>query len=519
MILFGVLYILSINAISIVIILIIIISKFYNITAISDFALYLLFLLIPVYILKDIRLKKLEIEQKNISEYEIPENFKSIIKTKPKNIKESYEAIDCLANNIDKFQKYDEDSINKLNERLALVQDKFLEKYNEVNQLYEKYLAETEKNKELYKFSELISGTKDLNKVYEFTAQKLFEDFTCRCAFILSIENKVFKLKVNKGTISDETVRNLEISNILAPILNEGKPVILQREYFEKLNYMINDVKEPIYNLICIPLITKNDSRAFGAIGIINNINGSDFSEDYEELINLIAIEVAISIKNIVYVSQLEVSYEETMTCLAQALEGRDKYTHGHVDRVRDLSVKLATKMGLPKEEIKMIKRAATLHDVGKIATPDNILHKQSKLTPEEWEIMKMHPEMSAKILEPISSLPREVIAMVRAHHERWDGNGYPHKLSRNAIPRGAQIISVADAFDALTTDRPYRKGLSYESALSKLKRESIGTQFDPEVISVFLVMMYDELVKIRKRKVKNESEEFPIVDGIIKME
>ena len=273
MILFGVLYILSINAISIVIILIIIISKFYNITAISDFALYLLFLLIPVYILKDIRLKKLEIEQKNISEYEIPENFKSIIKTKPKNIKESYEAIDCLANNIDKFQKYDEDSINKLNERLALVQDKFLEKYNEVNQLYEKYLAETEKNKELYKFSELISGTKDLNKVYEFTAQKLFEDFTCRCAFILSIENKVFKLKVNKGTISDETVRNLEISNILAPILNEGKPVILQREYFEKLNYMINDVKEPIYNLICIPLITKNDSRAFGAIGIINNIN------------------------------------------------------------------------------------------------------------------------------------------------------------------------------------------------------------------------------------------------------
>ena len=116
-----------------------------------------------------------------------------------------------------------------------------------------------------------------------------------------------------------------------------------------------------------------------------------------------------------------------------------------------------------------------------------------------------MHPEMSAKILEPISSLPREVIAMVRAHHERWDGNGYPHKLSKNAIPRGAQIISVADAFDALTTDRPYRKGLSYESALAKLKRESIGTQFDPEVISAFLIMMYDELVEMRKRKSRND--------------
>ena len=506
-----------INILSAVIICVFLIAKAFEFNLIADISLFFLFLLIPIYILKDTRLKKLEAERKFINEYKIPTIFKDII-DKPKNVREAYDAIDKLSINIGHLQSCSNESIKKLNDRLALVEDKFIEKYNEVNQLYEKYLTETEKNKELYKFSELISGTKDLNKVYELTAQKLFEDFACRCAFILSIENKVFKLKVNKGSMTDEVIRSLEISDTLAPVLNEGKPVILHRYDLEKSNYLINDLKEPIYNLICIPLITKNDSRAFGAIGVINTIDGNDFSEDCEELINLIAIEVAISIKNIVYVSQLEISYEETMTCLAQALEGRDKYTHGHVDRVRDLSVKLATKMGLSKEEIKIIKRAATLHDVGKIATPDSILHKEGKLTPEEWEVMRMHPEMSAKILEPISSLPREVIAMVRAHHERWDGTGYPHKLSRNAIPRGAQIISVADAFDAITTDRPYRKGLSYESALAKLKRESIGTQFDPEVISVFLVMMYDELVKIKKRKVKNENEEFPIVDGIINM-
>lgn len=494
-----------INILAVVTILILIVSTILNLTLISNIALSFLVLLIPVYILKDTRLKQLEAERRFIDEYQIPEIFKNIIENKPKTIKESYEVINKLAENIDKLQKYDDLSIQKLNERLALIQDKFLEKYNELNQLYEKYLDEVEKNKELYKFSDIISGTKNINKLYALTAQKLFEDFTCKCAFVLSIENKVFKLKVNKGSMTDETLRNLEISSILEPVLNQGKPVILHREDLERSNYKINGIKEPIYNLICIPLITKNDSRAFGAIGVINNINGNDFSEDQEEIINLIAIEVAISVKNIVYVSQLEISYEETMTCLAQALEGRDKYTYGHVDRVRDFSVKLATKMGLSKEEIKMIKRAATLHDVGKIATPDNILHKQSELTSEEWNIMKMHPEMSAKILEPISSLPREVIAMVRAHHERWDGKGYPHHLSKNAIPRGAQIISVADAFDALTTDRPYRKGLSYESALAKLKRESIGTQFDPEVINNFLTMMQDELVEMRKRKARND--------------
>ena len=240
-----------INILAVVTILILIVSTILNLTLISNIALSFLVLLIPVYILKDTRLKQLEAERRFIDEYQIPEIFKNIIENKPTTIKESYEVINKLAENIDKLQKYDDLSIQKLNERLALIQDKFLEKYNELNQLYEKYLDEVEKNKELYKFSDIISGTKNINKLYALTAQKLFEDFTCKCAFVLSIENKVFKLKVNKGSITDETLRNLEISSILEPVLNQGKPVILHREDLEKSNYKINGIKEPIYNLIC----------------------------------------------------------------------------------------------------------------------------------------------------------------------------------------------------------------------------------------------------------------------------
>jgi len=167
-------------------------------------------------------------------------------------------------------------------------------------------------------------------------------------------------------------------------------------------------------------------------------------------------------------------------------VEIRDHYTSGHIGRVRTFSMRLAGSMGIPPHELELISKAAVLHDVGKIGTRDSVLNKQGPLVGEEQEEMKNHVLVSVQILKQIRSLDPQVIAMVRAHHERWDGRGYPDGLKADQIPLGAQIIAVADTFDAMTTDRPYRKGLEVEDALQRMTQLA-GTQFNPRVLSAFL--------------------------------
>lgn len=405
------------------------------------------------------------------------------------------------------------DERTELSEKVSALSEEADSKQKEGDMMRTRYVSEVNNSRLFHEIADIISGTQKISDIYSLLTEKLLEEYSVDCAFILSIEKGVFKLKCNRGSISDETVRALEISGLLDPV-KSGESVMLGRADSERIMSSTPGSGQTIFSVLCHPMKTKISSKPFGAIGLLNKAETEDFTEDDDDAMRLVSLQAAISIQNTAYVSQMELSNEETMLCLAQALEGRDKYTQGHVDRVRDLSEKLARELELPEDEIKLIRKAATLHDVGKIATPDGILHKGSSLTNDEWKIMKRHSEMSAKILEPISSLPREVIAMVRCHHEHWDGSGYPHGLSKNAIPKGAQIIAVADTFDALTSDRPYRKGMSWETALAKMKRETIGTQFDPKIITPFLLMMNDEV--IRKRKRKSDKEGVERVDGKI---
>ncbi|CAN0459812.1 unnamed protein product, partial [Phaeothamnion confervicola] len=173
---------------------------------------------------------------------------------------------------------------------------------------------------------------------------------------------------------------------------------------------------------------------------------------------------------------------------LAQATEAKAPYTHSHVARVRDYSVKLARSMGLPPEFVRDVDTAAILHDVGKISTPDHILMKPGALTDEEFEIMKQHAANSVKILRDISSVSPSIQKMVLHHHERWDGKGYPSAIRGQEIPLGAQIIAVADCYDAMTSDRPYRKGFTPAEALKRME-QGAGTQFNMEVLCYFLAL------------------------------
>ena len=174
-----------------------------------------------------------------------------------------------------------------------------------------------------------------------------------------------------------------------------------------------------------------------------------------------------------------------TIRTLMNALDIRDINTAGHSGRVQKFTSILAREMGLSGEELRATERGALLHDIGKIGIPDAILQKPSGLTAPEWVIMKRHPGIGYQMLKDAGFLG-QTTRIVLHHHERFDGKGYPSGLMGKSIPLGARIFSVIDAFDAITTDRPYKKGLSYEIAVEDLTR-SAGFQFDPDVVKAFL--------------------------------
>jgi len=182
---------------------------------------------------------------------------------------------------------------------------------------------------------------------------------------------------------------------------------------------------------------------------------------------------------------ELEEAYVSTVRVVAAAIDARDSYTLGHSTRVSDLAVALAKELGLSGQELEDIEIACLFHDVGKIKIPDSILHKAGRLDSAEWKEMQRHPEYGAEILGKAPSLRRFVPA-VRHHHEWYDGSGYPDGLTREKIPLAAVIISLADAYDAMTSDRPYRTAMTKEQALDTI-REFSGKQFSPELTPIFL--------------------------------
>ena len=198
--------------------------------------------------------------------------------------------------------------------------------------------------------------------------------------------------------------------------------------------------------------------------------------------------------------TSLEDSYRATLKALTSSLETRDSETHGHSERVVSFSLRLGREMGLGREELRSLEFGSLLHDIGKIGVPDAILRKPAALTPEEWHKMRVHPLLGKQILEGIEFL-EGAARVVAEHHEKWDGSGYPLGLRGEEIDLNARIFAVADAFDAMTSDRVYRAGRSYEAALAELE-EFAGRQFDPEVVAAFRRIAPEEWEEMRRQSV-----------------
>jgi putative two-component system response regulator len=181
-------------------------------------------------------------------------------------------------------------------------------------------------------------------------------------------------------------------------------------------------------------------------------------------------------------------AFQNSLKSLALALEAKDKYTSGHSQRVADIAVKIARKLKMSPEEIERLSFASLVHDIGKIGIKEAIINKEGGLTDEEYIYISTHSVIGENILTPVIE-DKEILKMVRHHHERYDGRGYPDGLSGQQIPLGARILAVADMFDAMTSDRPYRKSVSHEVAMGELKRHA-STQFDPQVVDAFIETM-----------------------------
>jgi putative two-component system response regulator len=201
----------------------------------------------------------------------------------------------------------------------------------------------------------------------------------------------------------------------------------------------------------------------------------------------LLARRIEESARNLTKLYEdLRATYMRTIKVLAQAIDARDHYTHSHSENVAKFSVFIAEEMGLNAKEVETIREACELHDLGKIGIEDNILSKPFSLTAQEWAQVKLHPEIGAKILEPLTFLS-DVIELVRQHHEHFDGSGYPDGRRGEDILLGARVIHLADAYEAMCSARSYRKvPLNKEEAIFEVKRNS-GTQFDPEIVDIFL--------------------------------
>lgn len=182
---------------------------------------------------------------------------------------------------------------------------------------------------------------------------------------------------------------------------------------------------------------------------------------------------------------KLQAAYLESVGSLASALDARDRYTSGHSHRVSQLSCAIASAMGLTSADIERIRIGALLHDIGKLGIPDRVLQKPGRLNEDEWQLIKQHPVIGRRILEGVNGFA-QYLGAVELHHENWDGTGYPHGQQGTETPMDARIIHVADAYDAMTTDRSYRSAMSHQRATSIL-RENAGRQFDAEIVSVFL--------------------------------
>lgn len=376
----------------------------------------------------------------------------------------------------------------------------------------------------LYEINQMISSSLDINTIYDHLYEGISQMMDCDHLMISSYEPDKKMICYAYGRLDGEQVEieklpllslEKEGMGVQSQVIHERKPILIkdiQKEMSSAANAFYVTGKIPVYDSKHADQLTKNSQKVVVRSGILvpivleNEVVGiiqvfsrqlNAYSVQDIRIMQALAAQVAVASNNAKLYRDLRAStedlflaYDRTLEGWSTALQMREKETAGHTKRVAELSMLLAERLGIPEEERIHIWRGALLHDIGKLVIPDDILHKTEYFDEKEWETIKQHPIYAYEWLSPIEYL-RPALDIPYSHHERWNGSGYPQGLSGESIPLAARMFAVIDVYDALSSDRPYRKAWLHENVLQYIK-EQAGTEFDPAIVAVFLDMIQE---------------------------
>jgi len=341
----------------------------------------------------------------------------------------------------------------------------------------------------------LFYSTRDTRLILTNILRKLLNILSANVGSIMTLSPEDNKLYITASIgLSEEVVKNVVLNvgeGIAGWCALHKEPLILEDTSSDP-RFKAFEPKLHIKSSIVYPLI--HEGKVLGVLNINSLEEKRKFSEKDLELVEKIAPLIASFLEQENLEKRISRLNKEALLILVEAIEARDPYTGGHVKAVTDYSLKMGEFLKLDREELKTLEMASYLHDVGKIKVPDDILKAPRKLTPEEWEIMKMHPIWGEEFLKKFTTF-KDIAKIVRHHHERWDGKGYPDGLSGENIPFLSRIIVLSDSFQAMTSIRPYKKALSLEEAVEEIRKEK-GKQFDPELAEIFIEVVVEDLIK-----------------------
>jgi putative nucleotidyltransferase with HDIG domain len=295
------------------------------------------------------------------------------------------------------------------------------------------------------------------------------------------------------NTVAVDSASGLRVVTHVTPVASELQELTenpeylitngggVERSYLQLEPFMAHDLR----HFLLLPVFIKRELSGVIALG---HAVKREYDEDDLVQARQLADQVAVALSNTRLVEELEELKIGALTALARTIDAKSPWTAGHSERVTKMALEVGRQMGLSEEELEMVNRGGLLHDIGKLGIPPEILDKPARLTEEEFAIIRQHPEIGARILQPVTAYA-SVIPMVLHHHEKWDGSGYPQGLAGNEIPFTARLLTVPDVFDAVTSERPYRSGMTYENATNLIERAS-GTEFDVNVVAAFREVM-----------------------------
>lgn len=341
----------------------------------------------------------------------------------------------------------------------------------------------------LFNTSMIFSSTLDIDELLNIVLDKAEEVMDAEASSVFRIDEEKDELYfVTARGVKGKEAKEIRVpmgKGIVGWVAKHGKPLLVADVHKDPRWFKGVDKKTKFVtrSIIAVPLIAKD--KIIGVAEVLNKRGNRKFNASDLELFDSLGHQIAIAVENASLYKELDEMFLASIRAIVEAVDAKDPYTCGHSGRVVEYSLLVGEAMELGKDEMKRLEVSAILHDVGKIGIPDRILGKRGKLTVEEENQMKRHPVLGSSIIGPIDKL-KNLIPNIMHHHERFDGAGYPDGLRGEEIPFFARIIGIADSFDAITTDRPYRRRKTRGTAFKELKNHS-GTQFDPKLVTIFV--------------------------------